>query len=447
MDRVGTGGSILKITKRLIDALEPGADRAKIMDDDLPGFGLRIEPSGIKTFFVRYRSSGGGRNAPSRLLKIGRYGELTLDQARAEARRLLAVVRLGGDPAAERKSKRELPTFQKFADEVLDEAEEIAKERPDEAKLRLRTIGSYRSLLKAHVGPAIGSMKIDAIRMTDVERMHNRVGKTNPAVANRCIAFVSTMFARAAGEFSALKAASNPSKGIKHFKETARERFLSVAEVVTLGEAIREAETVGIEWVIDETKATSKHLRKHNRRTVIDKYAAAALRLLIFTGARVGEVLKSRWDGVDLERGIMFVHGKTGRRAVILPPPAIEILSHLPRLNSYVFPGDLSDPKADKPRYDLNRPWRAVQRRAGLEGVRIHDLRHSFASFAAAGGAALPMIGKLLGHSQPQTTLRYSHLADDPLRAVSNKVAETIGAALAGKSAASVTQLRKAQAA
>jgi integrase len=410
----------------------------------LPGFGLRVEPSGVKTFFVRYRASGGGRKAPSRLLVIGRYGALTLDEARAEARKLLARVRLGGDPAAERKSKRELPTFREYAGKVLDDAEEIAKERPEEAKLRPRTIGSYRSLLDVHVGPAIGGMKVDAIRMADVERMHNRVGKTNPAVANRCVAFVSAMFARAAKEYSALAAAPNPAKGVKHFKETARERFLSVAEVVALGEAIREAETVGIEWAVDKTKPASKHMPKKNRRTVIDRYAAAALRLLIFTGARVGEVLKARWDGVDLERGIMFVHGKTGRRAVILPPPAIEILAKLPRLNSFVFPGDLSDPDTDAPRYDLNRPWRAVQRRAGLEGVRIHDLRHSFASFAAAGGAALPVIGKLLGHTQPQTTLRYSHLADDPLRAVSNRVAKTIGAALSGKPSADILTLKEA---
>lgn len=387
------------------------------------------------------RTEAVGRHPADCSLSVGMENLRWTRRARPRVTSLL-LFELGADPAADRHKRRSMPTFIDFATEFLNEAAEIARSRPAEAKLRLRTIGNYRSLLKRHVGPAIGSMKIDAVRTADIERLHHRLGKKHPATANRCLEFIGSIY-RKAGRLDDALRDFNPAKRIAAFKERSRERFLSAAEVVALGDAIREGETIGILWNIDATRGISKHVPKKNQRTNVDPFAAAALRLLVLTGARLREILHAQWDDVDLERAILMVTGKTGRRAVMLPPPAVEILARLPRLNSFVFPGDLSDPKADKPRADLNRPWRAIQRHAKLDGVRIHDLRHSFASFAAAGGASLPMIGRLLGHTQPSTTQRYSHFADDPLRAVSHRVADTVAAALSGKQPADVVPMKR----
>jgi integrase len=170
-------------------------------------------------------------------------------------------------------------------------------------------------------------------------------------------------------------------------------------------------------WEVDDTKPTAKHIPKH-RRTSIGPHAAAALRLLILTGARLREILGLKWEYVDMERGLLFLpDSKTGRKTIVLNAPALAVLSALPRVGSYVIMGD--DP--EKSRHDLNRPWKLVSKHAALEGVRLHDLRHTHASFGAAAGLGLPIIGKLLGHTQPSTTQRYAHLDVDPLRRASDK--------------------------
>jgi integrase len=212
------------------------------------------------------------------------------------------------------------------------------------------------------------------------------------------------------------------------------------AELERLGAAIREAETKGIPWDADERKPKAKHLPKaKNRFTKVSPFAAAAIRLLLFTGCRLREILHLKWKQVDLERGLLFLaDSKTGRKTVILNAPALAVLTGLDRLGAYVVPGD--DP--EKPRADLKRPWEAVGRRAGLGGVRLHDLRHTYASFGAGGGLGLPIIGKLLGHTQASTTQRYAHLDADPLRRASEAIGGRIAAALAGKRGGSIVQLK-----
>ncbi|WP_371347822.1 tyrosine-type recombinase/integrase [Ancylobacter sp. IITR112] len=429
-----------KLDKRAVDAAAPREGRYTIWDAELAGFGLRIEPSGRKSYVYRYRTGSGGRNAPERLIVLGRHGELTPAEARRKATDVAAQVRLGADPAEARRKERGIPAFGAFADAYLTEADEIAQARPAEARLRPGSIRNYRSLMSKHLRPALGSMKLDAITTGDIAKLHKRIGRTMPATANRCVEFIGSVYKEAARQ-GYLPIGTNPARGIEAFKEVKRERFLSAEEVMRLGEAIREAETVGIAWEPDPTKKT-KHVPKVVQRTKIDPDAAAALRLLIFTGARLREVLHARWSDVDLERGVLFVHGKTGRRPVILPAPAAAILAGLPRRSIFVFPGEKDTKDAPCPRADLNRPWRAVSGRAGLEGVRLHDLRHSFASFAAAGGASLPIIGRLLGHTQPITTSRYAHLADDPLRAVADRVGSRVAAALDGRDDGRIVPLR-----
>ena len=233
----------------------------------------------------------------------------------------------------------------------------------------------------------------------------------------------------------------NPARKIDKFKEDRRERFLTGEELERLGAAIVEAETSGIPWVVDQTKPNAKHLpMPTNRFTKINQFAAAALRLLLFTGCRLREILCLRWEYVDLERGLLFLpDSKTGRKTVILNAPAVEILAQLQKIGPYVVPGD--DP--EKPRPDLHRPWRAIRKRAGLEGVRLHDLRHTYASFGAGSGLGLPIIGRLLGHTQASTTARYAHLDNDPLRRASETIGERIAEALKGNKTAAVIPIQR----
>jgi integrase len=170
--------------------------------------------------------------------------------------------------------------------------------------------------------------------------------------------------------------------------------------------------------------------KANNRFAKIGPFAAAAIRLLLFTGCRLREILHLKWEQVDLERGLLFLSdSKTGRKTVILNAPALAVLVSLDRLGSFVIPGQ--DP--EKPRADLKRPWETVAKRAGLDRVRLHDLRHTYASFGAGGGLGLPIIGKLLGHTQASTTQRYAHLDADPLRRAAETIGGRIAPALAGK--------------
>jgi integrase len=190
------------------------------------------------------------------------------------------------------------------------------------------------------------------------------------------------------------------------------------------------AETLGLPWNVNEAKPKSKHAAKEeNRRTVADPFAVAAIRLLIFTGARLREILHARWQDVDLERGIIYLQdSKTGKKPLYVSAAAMDVLAKLSQVegNPYVIPGD----REGAPRVDLKRPWASITKAAKLDGLRLHDLRHSFASVGAGASMGLPIIGRLLGHSQPQTTARYSHLHADPLRRAADTIGATISAAM-----------------
>jgi integrase len=246
-----------------------------------------------------------------------------------------------------------------------------------------------------------------------------------------------------AGRSGVVPEDTNPVRKIDRFKEHRRERFLTAVELERLGTAIREAETKGIPWEVDEGKPKARHLPKSkNRFTKIGPFAAAAIRLLLFTGCRLREILHLKWENVDLERGLLFLpESKTGRKTIVLNAPALAVLSGLNRLGSYVITGD----NPEKPRADLKRPWEAVSKRAGLAGVRLHDLRHTYASFGAGSGLGLPVIGKLLGHTQASTTHRYAHLDNDPLRRAAENIGGQIAAALEGKRGGRVVTLRNAK--
>lgn len=408
-----------RITKRTVDTLKSNGSEFTLWDNAVTGFGVRVRPTGAKSYVVVYRA-GAGRGAPVRRYTIAAVGKITPERARARAKIVLGAVAHGHDPANQKTDERGTPTLAELADRFM--ADHV---RP---KRKAATAEFYRDILDRIVKPALGTTKADKLTRMQVGRLHSSLSDT-PFQANRMLAVVGSMYAFAGGA-GFVPEGTNPARGIDKFKESRRERFLTGDELERLGGAIREAETTGIPWTVDETKPTAKHVPKDKRSTRIAPSAAAALRLLLFTGCRLREILHLRWEYVDFERGCLFLpDSKTGRKTIILNAPALAVLNALEQVSPYVVPGD----SPEQPRRDLKRPWDAVTKRAGLAGVRLHDLRHTFASFGAGGGLGLPIIGRLLGHTQAATTARYAHLDSDPLRQASNAIAGRIAASFSGK--------------
>ena len=402
-----------KITKRSVDALRPAADgsEAVIWDTEVKGFGVRAQRGGSKSYIVHYRA-GTGRGAPLRKVTIGRHGApWTAETARKEARRLLGLVEGGADPAAAKIARREAPT-------VADLVERFFAEHV-QAKRKASTGLVYRQLLDRVVLPALGKRKVVDITRADIAKFHHD-NRAAPYQANLMRAMLSKMF-NLAEVWGLRPDGSNTCRHVEKFRERKRERMLSPAELARLGDALAAFEG--------------------------SPYAVAAVKLLVFTGARLGEVLGLRWEWIDFERGeAKLPDSKTGAKTLHLPPPALAVLVDLPRLgdNPHVIVGQ----KAGAAMGDIQTPWRAIRGAAGLDDVRLHDLRHAFASVAASSGMGLPIIGKILGHTQAATTHRYAHLASDPVKAAAAAVAGKIAAAMGsgsrdvGADGATVTPLR-----
>lgn len=396
-----------KINKRLIETLKPDQNEYTIWDPSLPGFGIRVRPSGSMTFVFIYRV-GGGRGAQQRRVTIGSALQVTPDKAREKAKALAGEVAFGRDPVAESNSQRETINVRSLADRFLDQHVE-AKRKPT-------TAAFYRDIVERFVKPELGTIKIDKLTRADVAGLHHRL-KGTPFQANRVLAAIGSMYTFA-DKIGLVAEDTNPARKIERYKEARRERFLSTEELLRLGTALKEAETVGLPWSVDETKKTAKHLPK-KRRTIIGPHAIAAIRLLLFTGARLREILHLRWENVDFQRRLLFLpDSKTGKKTIVLNAPACSLLASLVRVGPYVIVGKDSE----KPRSDLHRPWKMISEHAGLQGVRIHDLRHTHASVGAGAGFGLPIIGKLLGHTQASTTQRYAHLDNDPLQRASESI-------------------------
>ncbi len=324
---------------------------------------------------------------------------------------------------------------QAYARLVMNEVR-VTKE---EIRISGSTASGYKTLLERHAYPAIGDLKAEKVSRTDVSRLHLSM-RGAPHNASRMIAVLSSMYSYAAKNGN-VPDEMNPARGVEQYREDGRERYLSREELQRLGAAIEEGETVGIPWDFDETAPNAKYVPKSwkGQREKLDRYAAAAIRLLLFTGARLQEILRLRWSYVDLERGLLFLpDSKTGRRTIVLSSVALALIEEL--LPEGGIKGDCSrqtfviqGETPEKPRADLKRPWAAIKRHAGLEGVRLHDLRHTFASIGAGSSLGLPIVGKLLGHSQPQTTARYAHLDTDPLRRATDLIGTQIAQSLFSK--------------
>ncbi len=377
------------LSKRIIDRLSVDDKDAVFWDRDLPGFGIRVYPSGAKVYVVQTRVFG-----RSKRVTVARHGELSADQARKEAARIIARIKAGESaPLAEPSAA---PT-------VADLAERYQREYVA-VHCKPLTVSHYGLMLRKHIVPALGKLLVSEVERKHIMALQYGL-RDMPTVANRTVDILVKMF-NLADAWEWRPSGRNPCRFVRRYKvEKHHERFLTAEELHRLGRALDAAPA---------ERLASTH-------------AAAAIRLLVLTGCRRNEVLGLRWEDLDFEAGEMrLADSKTGARVVPLPPAAARVLASLSRVpgNPWVFPGRK---KGDR-QHNINDSWARVRERAGLDGVRLHDLRHSFASRALALGESLSMIGELLGHRKVQTTARYAHLARDSVQASTAKVAESIGA-------------------
>ena len=391
----------LRLTISAIKNAEPPSAHEKtgyiLWDTEVKGLGCRISPGGKKTFVLFYRTLDGTQRKP----RIGTFGSILPEGARETARDMLAEVRAGSDPSQVRADSRKAPTVSEFCDRYL---EEYAK--PYKKPL---SVSSDEVMIRKYIKPKLGTRKIASIAFKDVEHLHREL-KHIPIRANRVQALLSKMF-NLCEKWGLRSQNTNPCRHVTRYPERQVHRPLSELEIARLSKVLREAET-GDPDVAE------------------DRRAVAAIRLLLFTGCRRNEVLKLRWNEVDLERGVLHLaDSKTGEKLVRLNTAATEVIeAQEPMLsNPYVFP---SSRLPGRPLHDLNGPWRRIRARAGLNDVRLHDLRHNFAAAAAGGGLSLHQIGQLLGHRSPRTTARYSDLTDDPARRAAEQVGQTLTEAM-----------------
>lgn len=368
-----------KITKRSADALTAKIKESFLWDSELRGFGLRCSPRGKKVFILQYR-----QNSRTRRMTLGTFGALTVEQARNLARRNLGDVAKGNDPSGERQEERRAPNVSALCDRFMED-HVMAHCKPT-------TQNEYRRCCEIFIKPRLGSIRVQAVTRADVAELHNAL-QDRPYQANRVLSILSKMFNLA--EIWDLRAdGTNPTRHVSKFAEYRRERFLSPGEIERLWRVLDEAV---------KNRTESLHV-------------ASAFKLLLLTGCRLNEIQTLKWSYI---RGdvICLPDSKTGPRRVLLNQAALSVLRDLPSVpdNEYVIVGTIDQ----KHIIDLQKPWRRIRAAAGIEDVRIHDLRHTYASIAAMAGHSLPMIGQLLGHTQAQTTMRYVHLVDENARKAS----------------------------
>lgn len=384
-----------RITKRTVEALS-GQERERVVwDDDLKGFGVRVHPTGRKVYIVKTRYRG----KPVKVT-IGPHGPVTPARARTNAAEILTGARSGRDPAGWNGRKDEAPTVRELGRRFLKEYV------PSHCKPS--TAEEYRRSVELFINPRIGKLRVPDVQRNHIAALHHGLRET-PYQANRTLGVLSKIF-NLAELWNLRPDGSNPCRHVKRYREEKRERFLSDKEYGRLGDTLDDAERDG-----SETLA-----------------AIAAFRLLMLTGCRLSEIQKLRWEHVDLEAGeLRLPDSKSGAKIVHLGAPAVAVLEGIEREDG--SPWVIGGRKPGSHLTDLQHPWRRIRTRAGLDDVRIHDLRHSFASGGLLVGEGLPMIGKLLGHTQVQTTARYAHLANDPVKAAADRIASRI-AGLAGHS-------------
>lgn len=391
-----------RLTDRLAKALPPPSTGNRITyDTEVKGFGFRVTAGDARAFILNYRI-----NARERRYTIGSYPDWSVAAAREAAKRLKREVNKGYDPMGQRHADRTAPTVADLSERYL--SEHAIRKAPRAQK-------DDRSMIKKLVLPAIGRLKVHEVRREDIDQLHREVSRTRPIRANRMVQMLSKMFALAIRwEYRS----DNPAKGVHRNPERKRTQYLSEDQIGRLTSVLATHE---------------------------NQASANVVRLLLLTGARRGEVMSATWDQFDLDAGVWIkpsAHTKQKKEhRVPLSAPAIQLLSEIKATadpSPHVFPGR----KPGEPLTDIKNFWAGVCKKASLEDCRIHDLRHTYASILASAGLSLPVIGALLGHTQPNTTARYSHLFDDPLREATERVAAMVNGASGGQSGEIVSLVR-----
>ncbi len=411
------GPSVKKLTKKAVKDMKPAEEAYIVWDTETKGFGVRVNPAskaspdGKKVFIVKYRV-GKGRAAAMRKPTIGTFGVFTVEQARDRAEKWLSEARLGHDPAQALKEASEAPSLDQMLDRYCEEHVDIHN-RPGPANDIRRMLGRPKAddgtvTKGGGIIPATLLRKRAAdVTRSDIADLHRKLKATRYR-ANRLLAALSKAFSLAVLQWRICS--ENPVKGIGRYQEDRRQRYLSPAELGRLTQAMAGHE---------------------------DRQAVNAIKLAILTGARIGEVLSATWSQFDLTAGVWTKPGattkqKTEHRAP-LSPPAVALLQTITREagTDYVFPGTGKTGHLTT----IKKTWAALCQAAEIDGVRIHDLRHTFAATLASSGDSLLIIGALLGHTQPSTTARYAHLLDDPLRAATDRMGRLFEGLETGKTA------------
>lgn len=400
----------IKITKTTVEAIAPTECDQIFWDAALKGFGLKVTPAGSRVYLVQYRT-GGGRSGVSKRVTIGKHGSpWTPDMARNEAKTILARVTQGSDPAKAKRLDRQMLTVSELCDKYLKDGTGTKK---------ASTLSTDKGRIERHIKPLIGKLKLTDVTQADIKKFIKNVAEGATAAdvktkkrgraivrggkgtATRTVGLLGGILTYAV-ELGLL--ATNPVTGVKRYPDKKNERYLTAGELGTLGAELRRAELHGV-----------------------NPKAVAIIRLLVFTGARRGEIERLRWPEVDLTGSrLRLDDSKTGQKTIPLNGAALAILATLREASAgkgFVFPAA----KGEGHYVGTPRIWSALRKRIGLSEVRLHDLRHSFASVGVTAGTPLIIVGALLGHSDHATTLRYAHLAADPV----SMAAEDIGVLLA----------------
>ena len=378
----------VRLSKRTIDALSVERGDKVFWDRELPGFGIRVHATGRKVYVAQARIPGG---LPKRAV-IGRYVEMPTGEARRKAAGMIDRIRRGEDP---------VPPPPVAEPTVADLAERYMRAHV-ERNCRPNTVKGFGCSVKLYIVPALGDLPLSAVDRSHVSALHYKL-RGRPSQANKTVSVFSKMF-KLAVAWGMTPARPNPCRSVRRYKARSRERFLKPEEYVRLGRVLFEAEAEG----------------------PLVASGVAAIRLLLLTGCRKNEILALRWDDIDRTAGELRLRdSKSGARQVPLTLAVEGVLARLPRIegNPWVIAGQ----KPGTHLKGLGHVWQRLQARAGLEDMRIHDCRHSFASQALALGEGLPLIGRLLGHQKVTTTARYAHLARDTEKVSAAKVGDSIG--------------------
>ena len=363
-----------KLTNRTIEDLKPNQKNYIVWDSQVKGLGIRINSSGKKTFILKYRL-GHGRKAKVRKPLIGVYGVVRTEQARLISREWLLKSSKGIDPC---KQEKDSITIKEFSNQYI---EQYAVNRKKKSSVK-----EDRRLIRTRLLPNFGSIRVNELMKEDVIKYYHSINHT-PIIANRFLALFSCMM-NLAEKWGIRPMNTNPCKYIDRYPENKRDKYLTMEDLEKVGKAMQAL----------------KHQESH--------YALSAIKMIMVTGCRTGEILNAKWEYIDFhESKLNLPDSKTGARTIHLSPSAIDILNSLPRHAGYVF----RSPRQNKRLTTLRCLWKKICKLAELKDFRLHDLRHTYASFAVSGGFSLPIIAKMLGHADIKTTERYAHLHQDPV--------------------------------